>query len=201
MMSQGVNQPKVTPGPNEPNWWDILQNLYSLDMHKDLANPVESSPESSRGVFSKRDSGPVIFEPVIALGTEQKTHGGWYSRDAASTAPDKRELWSYLFKNPADEIETGKVTKPPLAPGSSVVFDPGRERFGLWISNENFEDGGVFSEPSLVRRHNARLAGQPYKAMIYPLKDQPGSYLIGWEYSTNDDFQDVVCILRNAVLQ
>ena len=49
----------------------------------------------------------------------------------------------------------------------------------------------------MVAALNKRLAKQPYKAMIYPSKDKatgkviPNSYLIGWEYSTNDDFQDV----------
>jgi hypothetical protein len=42
--------------------------------------------------------------------------------------------------------------------------------------------------------------------MIYPFKDKatgkvvPHSYLIGWEYSTNDDFQDVVCRIDNVDL-
>jgi hypothetical protein len=42
--------------------------------------------------------------------------------------------------------------------------------------------------------------------MIYPNRDKatgrliPNSYLIGWEYSTNDDFQDVVCQVDNVVL-
>ena len=42
--------------------------------------------------------------------------------------------------------------------------------------------------------------------MIYPNRDKasgkivPNSYLIGWEYSTNDDFQDVVCQLDNVIL-
>ncbi len=46
--------------------------------------------------------------------------------------------------------------------------------------------------------------GEP--AMIYPNRDKttdrliPNSYLIGWEYSTNDDFQDVVCQVDNVVL-
>jgi hypothetical protein len=34
-----------------------------------------------------------------------------------------------------------------------------------------------------------------------PLKGQAESYLIGWEYSTNDDFQDVVCVIRNVRLK
>jgi hypothetical protein len=42
--------------------------------------------------------------------------------------------------------------------------------------------------------------------MIYPFKDTvtgkvvPNTYLIGWEYSTNDDFQDVVCKVENVEL-
>ena len=42
--------------------------------------------------------------------------------------------------------------------------------------------------------------------MIYPNRDKatgkdiPNSYIIGWEYSTNDDFQDVVCRVDNVVL-
>ena len=42
--------------------------------------------------------------------------------------------------------------------------------------------------------------------MIYPNRDKstgkivPNSFLIGWEYSTNDDFQDVVCLVENAIL-
>ena len=43
--------------------------------------------------------------------------------------------------------------------------------------------------------------------MIYPNKDKttgkviPHSYLVGWEYSSNDDFQDVVCRVDNVDLQ
>jgi hypothetical protein len=42
--------------------------------------------------------------------------------------------------------------------------------------------------------------------MIYPNRDPatgktiPHSYIIGWEYSTNDDFQDVVCQVDNVEL-
>ena len=55
-------------------------------------------------------------------------------------------------------------------------------------------------------RYHRRLAAQPYKAMIYPHRDRatgkpiPHSYIIGWEYSTNDDFQDVVCQIDHVEL-
>lgn len=201
LVGQTPNQPKVTPGPDEPNWWDVLESLYQLDMFGDLANPVTGVVEETPGLFVKAGSGNVVFEPALALGTEQTTHGGWYIPSAGGEAPDKKELWSYLHKHTADDVSSGTVAPPPLAPGSTKEFDPGDQPFGLWISNDNFDDGGIFSEPALVAAINERLAAQPYKAMIYALKGQSNAYLIGWEYSTNDDFQDVVCVVRNVRLQ
>src|SRR5207237_5973160 len=120
--------------------------------------------------------------------------------------PKKLELWSYVYRNTDEDLRTGKNLPPPLDRGASTEFDPGDAPFGLWISNDGLNDGGVFSQPALVAKINQRLAKQPYKAMIYPNRDKPSgkiiphSYLIGWEYSTNDDFQDVVCQVDNATL-
>jgi hypothetical protein len=199
---QTANQPKVAPGPDEPNWWDILRDVYGLDMFTDLANPVETTAIEAAGLFRKAGPGLVVFEPVIALGTVNSTHGGWYPRTAGSDPPLKRELWAYADKNTANEIVSRRIRKPSLNPGSRIEFDPGDQPFGLWVLNDSFEgDFGVFSEPSLVARFNSRLAAQPYKVMIYALPDQAATYLIGWEYSTNDDFQDAVCVIRNAELE
>jgi hypothetical protein len=58
----------------------------------------------------------------------------------------------------------------------------------------------------MVQARNERLAAQPYKVMMYPVKDRtsgavvPNAYWIGWEYSTNDDFQDVVTKIENVRL-
>lgn len=176
-------------------------------MFADLANPVRSNPEATPGLFRKAGPGPVVFTPVIALGLETRNRGGWYAAtDRSDAAPTKAELWSYVFKNTTDDLRTGKNLPPPLSAGSSTRFDPGDRPFGLWVSNDGLDDGGVYTEPALVARLNRRLARQPYKAMIYPYRDKatgktiPNSYLIGWEYSTNDDFQDVVCRVDNVVL-
>jgi len=92
----------------------------------------------------------------------------------------------------------------------SGEFDPGDRPFGLWVSNDEFEEGKdiVFSQPILTEKYNKRklIKKQPYKAMIYPYIDPKtkrmgqNSYLIGWEYSTNDDFQDVVVRIDNVKL-
>jgi hypothetical protein len=201
-----AQQPRVTPGPNEPDWLAILDAMYGLRMIADLENPVASRVDDVPGTFRKAGSGPVVYTPVIALGLETVNRGGWYTSHKKGGEIRLKELWSYKFKNTARDVETQTHLPPPLADGSRTEFDPGDLPFGLWVANDGLNDGGVFTEPKHVRARNARLAEQPYKAMIYRLKDKatgkvvPHSYLIGWEYSTNDDFQDVVCRVDNVDL-
>jgi hypothetical protein len=205
--AQAPKQPRVAPGPSEPDWVVILRDRYGLSMFDDLLNPVRTTAEATPGLFRQAGPGPVRFTPVIALGLATRNRGGWYPAASASEGvPKKFELWSYVYRNTAEDLQTGKNLPPPLDQGSSPEFDPGDAPFGLWVSNDGLNDGGVFSQPALVARINQRLAKQPYKAMIYPNRDKrtgkvvPHSYLIGWEYSTNDDFQDVVCQVDNAIL-
>jgi hypothetical protein len=205
--AQTPSQPKVAPGPDEPDWEVVLRDRYGLSMFGDLKNPVKSTALNTPGLFRKAGDGPVRFRPMIALGLVTRNRGGWYrplSNDQSE--PKKIKLWSYVFKNTSEDVRNDKNLPPPLDSGSSTEFDPGKEPFGLWVSNDGLADGGVFSEPKLVSRFNKRLAKQPYKVMIYQNKDKatarfiPNSYLIGWEYSTNDDFQDVVCQIDNVIL-
>jgi hypothetical protein len=204
--AQVTNQPRVTPGPVEPDWVAILEGIYGLDMFGDLLNPVETTPEATPGLFRKAGDGPVTYTPVIALGLETVNRGGYYLPSQGPGEPMKSPLWSYQFKNTGQDLERNENLPPPLAEGSETTFDPGDRPFGLWVANDGLDDGGVFTEPAVVRAVNDRLAKQPYKAMIYPVKDPktgevvPNSYLIGWEYSTNDDFQDVVCRVDNVEL-
>jgi len=201
-----AQQPRVAPGPGEPDWVAILDAMYGLRMTDDLANPVTTTVDAVPGTFRKAGPGPVVYTPVIALGLETVNRGGWYAVKAKGVDITLHELWSYKFKNTSHDIEAQTNLPPPLAAGSGTEFDPGDAPFGLWVANDGLDDGGVFTEPSQVRARNQRLAKQPYKAMIYPLKDKatgkvvPHSYLIGWEYSTNDDFQDVVCRVDNVEL-
>jgi hypothetical protein len=199
-------QPKVAPGPNEPDWVVVLRDRYGLSMLDDLANPVVTTPEAVPSLFKKAGPGQVTYTPVIALGLDTVTRGGWYTPEKDAAKPAKHELWSYKFRNTAADLESGRNLPPPRLEGSNTSFDPGDVPFGLWVSNDGLKDGGVFTQPKVVAAVNARLAKQPYKAMIYPNRDKatakvvPHSYVIGWEYSTNDDFQDVVCQVDNVDL-
>jgi hypothetical protein len=99
------------------------------------------------------------------------------------------------FKNTTDDVKTGKNLPPPLPRDAKTEFDPGLESFGLFVSNDGLADSLVYSEPARVKVPEQAAAEQPYKLMIYPYKDKatgklvPNSYLLGGEYSTNDDFR------------
>ncbi|WP_250846650.1 hypothetical protein [Aquisphaera insulae] len=198
-------QPKVAPGPGEPDWKVLLEERYGLSMFGDLKNPVETTAAKAIGRFRRSGPGEVTFTPLIALGLPSRSRCGWY-RTGPDGLPVKRPLWTYTFKNTAEDLKADRNLPPPLEAGSVTRFDPGDGPFGLWASNDRFDDGGVFTEPAVVAAVNARLRKQPYKAMIYPVRDRttgkdvPGSYLIGWEYSDNDDFQDIVCRIDNVIL-
>jgi hypothetical protein len=204
--AQEPKQPKVAPGPNEPDLVVVLDKLYGLSMFGDLVNPVKNSVDSAPGLFRKAGPGPVTYTPVVALGLETVNRGGWYRPGSDASHPDKKELWSYKHKHTTKDFDSGKVGPPPLAEGSKTTFDPGNELFGLWVANDGLKESDAYTQPKVVAALNKRLAKQPYKAMIYPAKDKatgkliPYSYLIGWEYSTNDDFQDVVCRIDNVEL-
>src|SRR4051794_3752920 len=77
-VAQTAKQPKVAPGPNEPDWDVVLQTRYGLSMFGDLLNPVKTTVEATPGLFRKAGPGPVTFRPVIALGLETVNRGGWY---------------------------------------------------------------------------------------------------------------------------
>lgn len=205
-LAQTPRQPRVAPGPDEPNWDVVLKQQYGLAIFDDLLNPVKYTADTTPGLFKRVGSGPVKYTPLIALGMPSVTRGGWYRAGKDVSAPTKKELWSYQHRNTSADLDTGKNLPPPLASGATTSFEPGDEPFGLWVSNDGLKDGGAFTQPKVVAAVNQRLAKQPYKAMIYPYKDKatgkvvPHSYLIGWEYSTNDDFQDVVCRVDNVDL-
>ena len=47
VLGQTSKQPKVAPGPNEPDWVVILRDRYGLSMFDDLKNPVVTTPEAT----------------------------------------------------------------------------------------------------------------------------------------------------------
>ena len=156
-MAQTPNQPKIAPGPNEPDWSVVLKNRYGLEMYADLANPVETTPEAVAGLFVKAGEGPVTYAPLIALGLETTNRGGWYRVGDGPAHPLKVNTWVYTFKNTTADLENERNLPPPLQAGSRTDFDPGDAPFGVWVSKDGLNDGGVYTQPAVVMAVNARL--------------------------------------------
>ena len=87
--------------------------------------------------------------------------GGWYLPAADGGQPRKSALWTYTFKNTDDDLKTGKNLPPPLEEGLQTRFDPGDQPFGLWVSNDDFTDGGGIDNHERDERHEKR--GNPAK--------------------------------------
>jgi hypothetical protein len=164
-------------------------------------NTVQDEIEAQR--FVKAGRGLVIFKPIAAYGLYKICSAGWYTVKPASTAsdnlpppPEKHLLWRI-------DAPYNKQDFPPVMPGSSLQFDPGRQRFGLWVSTAGFPNETICTEDAL-QVYDARF--QPddrHKAHVIPARDAsgkliPNTYLIGWEYSTNNDDQDVVTLVSNV---
>ena len=87
---QSSKQPKVAPGPNEPDLVVVLEKLYGLKMIDDLANPVRDSPLAVPGLFRKAGPGPA---------STANTAGGvgWWPAGtrAPSTRATSRRPWRW----------------------------------------------------------------------------------------------------------
>jgi len=128
-------QPKVGTGHGEPLWPDLLKQQWGLEMDRDLRNPlVEGVAPAS--LFQRVDKKkPVTFRPIIALGMETTTRGGWYPASERADIWDFlyemrggiKEVWAYTYKQPESQMKSGKFTEPPLDSGSGE-FDPGERR-------------------------------------------------------------------------
>ena len=107
-------QPKVSPGPGEPDWEVVLRERYGLVMFADLKNPVKTTPMATPGLFRKAGPGPVKFSPGDRAGTDDPDSRRMVSgaRRIVRVRPRSSDLWSYELKNSADDLRTGKNLPP-----------------------------------------------------------------------------------------
>ncbi|GAB4458503.1 MAG: hypothetical protein OHK0029_19830 [Armatimonadaceae bacterium] len=151
--------------------------------------------------YVRAGSGLVRLTVLAAFGVLQECRGGWYAAETAAkdpiTAPKPIELW----RIPAPE---NKRMAPPLAPGSKTAFDPGANKpFGLWVSTAGFAGETIYTEDALqtlVKRFpsNDRHKAHTYAAVRSDGSPVPNAVIIGFEYSTNNDNQEVVLLVENV---
>jgi trehalose utilization protein len=144
----------------------------------------------------KAGQGPVKFTPLAAYGVEKVCHAGWYVAGPTDREPRRSELWKVDAPN-------NKRMAPPLAPGAKTEFDPGDKPFGLWVATEGFKGETIYTEDALQAfvkrfppkgRHKAHI----YAAVRSDYTPVPNALIIGFEYSTNDDNQEIVALVENV---
>jgi hypothetical protein len=169
-------------GTKEPSLGEIARKLgYTLDVGVEEVNAQR---------FVRAGEGPVKHEVLASWGLEVPCHGGWYR--PAEGPVQKRELWSVNQKRDS----------PDLEPGSKTTFEVPEGEFGLYVQTEGFKDEVVATEDAKLAYVPRFPAGDKHKAHVYIAKKAgkvvPNTYLIGWEYSTNNDNQDIVTLVSNA---
>jgi hypothetical protein len=160
-------------GSGEPGLQTILDKLgYSINTEK----------EEIRGeLFVPADPAkPVTHRPLAAYGLLKVCTSGWYRPTA--DRPDKIVLW--------------KVDEP------KTEFQPGDKPFGLWVATAGFPDETICTEDALHRFVPRFKPNDRHKAHVFAVRREgklvPNAYIIGWEYSTNNDDQDIVTLVENV---
>lgn len=162
------------------------------------ATPVVEGGEINGPLFVKAKPGPVIFRPLAAFGVPKVCAAGWYRQMRLGTIEETRRvvLWRLDEKH-------NKQMAPPLMRGGRTSFDPGPAPFGLWVATEGFPGEVIFTEDALQAAVKRFPADNRHKAHVYPAVKSDGTpvanaVLIGFEYSTNDDNQEVVALVENV---
>jgi hypothetical protein len=169
-------------GTKEPNLGEIARSHgFTLDVGVEEVNAQR---------FVRSGAGPVRYEVLASWGLEKPCHGGWYR--PAPGPVTKQPLW----------ICNQKRDAPALEPGSKTEPDPGAGEFGLYVATEGFPDEVVTTEDAKLEFVPRFPAGDKHKAHVYIAKKEgkliPNTYLIGWEYSTNNDNQDIVTLVSGV---
>ena len=154
----------------------------------DVTRPGEVRAQT----FVKAGPGPVRTYPLAAFGLIKDCRAGWQGAGGG----DYHTLWQV-------DAPRNKQNSPPVASGGVTAFDPGDKPFRLWVATEGFP-GEYVSTDNQANAAIKRFGGKPVnKARVYAaVRDNydpvPNAYVIGWEYSTNDDFQDMVTLVENV---
>lgn len=186
----------------EPPFGEVLDKLR-MDFSFEDEILIE---EPYRGIFIK--TGDVVEVVLIAkysFGTMEEVcqvRAGYYLMgDPEALKP--------LFTCGVEANDKTDITGLPADPRGPYIFDPGTKPFGLYVQSANFNKEfdlngeTVYTQDGLNKRIT-RFGKDVHKARIYPYKtkdDRIGDwYVVCWEFSTNNDFQDLILVIRGVEL-
>jgi hypothetical protein len=187
-------------GNNEPSMQWILDTFrIPVDVNdpNDGTGPIEGIvlPNSNNiPRFVKAGPGAVTIESLAVFSGDTFAQPaaivGWYTTPGSLTE---------LFRIGSGDSGQHQEMNPVVQTGVTS-FDPGATDFGLYSQWPTFPGRTVYSENAL----NTWDSGKQ-KHIVFPLRDSlgapvPNAYIVGIEEAANNDFQDLVYIIRNVAL-
>ncbi len=171
-------------------------------------NPAEeircSGP--TQGLFMKTGRTvevlPVAKYSFAKQETVSNVRAGYYS------FAEKKPL-RLLFQCGLEAGDRAAITGLPADPRGPYRFDPGNQPFAFYVQSANFNpefsaNGETVSTQDTVNRRISRFGTDIHKARIYPYQTKhgvkPDWFVIGWEFSINNDFQDLITVVRGVRL-
>ncbi|MDP8245778.1 MAG: hypothetical protein P9L94_16975 [Candidatus Hinthialibacter antarcticus] len=159
-----------------------------------------------QGLFVKTGRQVEIL-PIAKFGDDDELEKaairiGYYSSS-------KTDELRWLFE--CDEASNGQAQIYGIAskPGGVYSFQPGAEPFGLYLQchalNQNFSlDGETVRTQNKPNQLIERFGVDIRKARIFPYRihgqTKPGWYVVAWEASSNNDYQDLIFVIRGVRL-
>jgi len=114
-----------------------------------------------------------------------------------------------LFTCGQESIDQSSISGLPASPRGPYLFDPGAQPFGLYVQSAQFNpafsitDETVFSQDER-NKPIQRFGNDIHKARIYPYQTKLGIrknwYVLCWEISTDNDYQDLITVIRGVAL-
>ena len=117
--------------------------------------------------------------------------------------------WFPIFTCGPEAGDQNKLTGLPASPRGPYFFDPGKNPFGFFVQSANFNPafsplGETVCTQDQLNARIQRFGSDIHKAHIYPYKTRwetkPDWFILCWEFSTNNDNQDIITIVRGVRL-
>lgn len=159
-----------------------------------------------QGLFVKTGVQVVIL-PIAKLGAAEELEHAAIRVGYYSASKSKRLHW--LFECDAEANGESQIYGIPSKPGGPYSFQPGAEPFGLYIQNQMFNEGYSLDGETVYSQNKANQMVERFgvdirKARIFPYRihgqTKTDWFVVAWEASTNNDYQDLVLVIRGVRL-
>lgn len=128
---------------------------------------------------------------------------GYYAIDPVNTV----RRYATLFTCGPEADNRTSISGLPVTPNSPVYLKQGLVPIGFYVQSANFNpslsyEGETVYTQDALNSSIERFGNNLHKARVFPYRDllgvRPHWYVICWEFSTNDDFQDVITVVRGV---